>query len=78
MTFLQLQDDDSRDLALELFYAGDAPDLDSAAALAADMQDVVRSCTLEWDWDVGEHAARAFEATGEPEAFDTMVAALPF
>lgn len=53
MTFLQLTDDDSRDLAIELWYSGDAATLDEAAALAADMQDVVRSCAAEWDADAG-------------------------
>lgn len=51
MTFLDLTTDDARDLALELFYAGDAPDLDAAAALAYDMQQVLVECAEAWDLD---------------------------
>lgn len=51
MTFLQLTDDDARDLAIELYFAGDAPDLDSAAALAAAMQAVLAQVAEAWDAD---------------------------
>lgn len=53
MTFLELPDAEAFDLALELFYSGDAPDLDAAAALAFDMQAVIADCTAEWDQDAG-------------------------
>jgi hypothetical protein len=59
MTFLELRDDDSRDLALDLFYAGDAPDLDQAAALAADMQAVLADVAYDWDFDVTTQAIEA-------------------
>ena len=53
MTFLDLTDDDTRDLALELFFAGDAPDLDSAAALAFDLSADLFAYSQEWDADAG-------------------------
>jgi len=51
MTFIELADDNTRDLAMELFYSGDAPDLDAAAALAADMHQVLADCAEAWDFD---------------------------
>lgn len=51
MTFLELPDTETFDLALELFYSGDCPTLDEAAALAFDMQAVVADCAAEWDLD---------------------------
>lgn len=59
MTFLELADDDSRDLALELFYAGDAASLDEAAALAADMQAALGDYCGDWDFDT---ACQAIDA----------------
>ena len=60
MTFLQLTDDNTRDLAIELFYAGDAPDLD-AAALASDMQAVLADRAYDWDFDVTTAAIEAHD-----------------
>lgn len=77
MTFLDL-DLDAADLAVELYFAGDAPDLDSAASLAADLQGALADYGIAWDRDIGNLAAEAYSATGEPEAADTMFAALPF
>ena len=68
MTFLQLTDDNTRDLAIELFYAGDAPDLDAAAALASDMQTVLADCAYDWDFDVTTEAIEASD-------WDAIVAA---
>jgi hypothetical protein len=50
MTFLEL-DLDGADLALELFFAGDAPDLDAAAALAFDLQRTLGEYAQEYDLD---------------------------
>lgn len=66
MIFLELTDDDSRDLALELFYAGDAATLDQAAALATDMQAVLTDCAEAWDFDA-ECLAIATDAMLMPE-----------
>lgn len=52
MTFLEL-DCDAADLAVELFFAGDAETLDAAAALAADLGDDLFAYLQEWDADAG-------------------------
>lgn len=49
MTFLDLTDLDAADLALELFFAGDAETLDAAAALAADLGADLFNYLQEWD-----------------------------
>ena len=61
MTFLQLTDDNTRDLAIELFYAGEAPDLDAAAALASDMQAVLADRAYDWDFAVTTAAIEAHD-----------------
>lgn len=53
MTFLELDDIPTADLALELYFAGDAETLDQAAAMAADMQAVLLDVAQEWDQDAG-------------------------
>lgn len=48
MTFLDL-DCDAADLAVELYFAGDAETLDAAAALAADLDAPLFDYGMEWD-----------------------------
>lgn len=58
MTFLEL-DCDAADLALELFFAGDAATLDDAASLAYDLQATLADEAAEWDMDCLEWALAA-------------------
>jgi hypothetical protein len=51
MTFLELTDLDAADLALELFFAGDADSLDDAASLAFDLQGALGEYGAEYDLD---------------------------
>lgn len=53
MTFLELTDLDAADLALELYFAGDAETLDAAAALAADLGGDLFAYLGEWDEATG-------------------------
>jgi hypothetical protein len=53
MTFLELTDLDQADLAVELYFAGDAETLDAAAALAADLGDDLYAYLAEWDAAAG-------------------------
>jgi hypothetical protein len=63
MTFLELPDLDTTELALELFYAGDAPDLDAAAALAFDLRVALIDFAYDWDFDVTTQAIAANDWT---------------
>jgi hypothetical protein len=49
MTSLELTDLDAADLAVELYFAGDAETLDAAAALAADLGADLFNYLQEWD-----------------------------
>ena len=62
MTFLQLTDLDAADLALELFYAGDAETLDQAAALASDLSTPFFDFAECWDFDTACLAIAAGDA----------------
>lgn len=59
------------DLALELFYAGDANSLTAALALAEDLNATLAPLVFEWDAAVSVQAADAGD-------WDTAFAALPF
>lgn len=64
MTFIELDSAETFDLALELYFAGDAPDLDSAAQLAADLNTPLFDFAQEWDLDSHEwELALAFAQT---------------
>lgn len=59
------------DLALELVYAGDAPNLTQALAIAEDLDHTLATVALDWNAGVCADALAAND-------FDTVFAALPF
>ena len=53
MTFTELTDLETLELAFAIWSAGDAPDLDAAAALAFDLSADLFAYSQEWDADAG-------------------------
>jgi hypothetical protein len=66
------------ELAWALWHDDADLTLDDAADLALWLEAGLDAYELAWDRDAGNLAAAVYAATGDPEAADTMFAALPF